>query len=102
MIKEPIGAALNRDIAKGEHVEEELEQFISRQERDRLRIEGERVQEEAWRTSERRRDAAREARLKQEWWEYHIDQAGRIRANLEALVAHHEAEAEKYLLQKGA
>lgn len=32
---------------------------------------------------------------------HHQSQAERLRANLEALIAHHEIEAEKYL-QKGA
>ncbi len=41
----------------------------------------------------RRRDANRLA-----WLEYHQDQAGRLRRNLEALVGYHEREAERLRL----
>ena len=97
----PVGAALNRDISVGEKVEAEHDAFISRRDRDRRKLEGERESEEAWKRSERRRDAARDARLREEWSLFHQDQAERLRANLEALIAHHEVEAEK-CLQKGA
>jgi hypothetical protein len=96
MIGEPIGAALNRDIATGEKVEHELDAFIRKRDKERHRTKGERP-EEAWKESVRRYEAARDAHLRQEWREYHTAQALRHRATLEALVAHHEAEAEKYL-----
>ena len=98
MIGEPRGAALNRDIATGEKVEHELDAFIRKRDKERRRTEGERPEEEAWKESVRRYEAARDAHLPQEWpARYHIAQAVRYKATLEALVAHHEAEAEKYL-----
>jgi len=48
MIGEPIGAALNRDIATGEKVEHELDAFIHKRGKERRRTEGERPEEEAW------------------------------------------------------
>jgi hypothetical protein len=47
------GAALPRDIAAGEHVEHEIDAFISRRHRDRVATEGERQAEEHWKASER-------------------------------------------------
>ncbi len=41
------------------------------------------------------RDALRSARTRQEWAQWHRDQAERHRATLTDLVAHHEAEAER-------
>jgi hypothetical protein len=55
------GAALSRDIASGEKVEAELDQFISKRHRDRVTTEGERAVEEFWRETERRVEAARRA-----------------------------------------
>ncbi len=97
MLDEPIGAALSRDIATGEKVEAELDAFIRKRHKEGRH--GKRAsQEEAWKESVRRHEAARDAHLRQERGrEYHTAQAVRHRATLEALVAHHEAEAEKYL-----
>src|SRR5215213_5257326 len=98
MIGEPIGAALNRDIATGEKVEHKLDACFRKRDKERRRTEGERPEEEAWKESVRRYEAARDAHLRQECAaKYHTAQAVRHRATLEALVAHHEAEAEKYL-----
>ena len=97
MIGEPIGAALNKDIVTGEKVGHELDAFVRKRDKEGRRTEGERPEEEAWKESVRRHEAARDAHLRQEWCEYHTAQAVRYRATLEALVAHHEAETEKYL-----
>ena len=98
MIDQPLGASLDRDLttAPCPRADKEIENFISRPDQQRRKEEGER-QEEAWKESVRRYEAARDAHLRQEWCEYHTAQALRHRATLEALVAHHEAEAEKYL-----
>jgi len=97
LLDEPIGAALDRDItssvAPGENVEAELDAFISRRDRQRLKEEGERQEEELWRETVRRHKAQRDAQLREEWANYHQGQAERLRANLEALIAHHEAKA---------
>jgi hypothetical protein len=92
---------LDRDLttAPGHRADKEIDNFISRRDQQRRKEEGER-QEEAWKESVRRYEAARDAHLRQEWCgEYHTAQAVRHRATLEALVAHHEAGAEKYLPQ---
>ncbi len=95
VMSEP-GRTLSRDIARGEAVEHELDAFISRQHERRVVDEGERPAEEAWMESGRRHDASRRESLRVAWCEYHRDQADRLRRNLGALVAAHEAEAEKY------
>ena len=90
---------MDRDLTTtpGRRADKEIGGFISRRDQQRRNEEGER-QEEAWKDSVRRYEAARDAHLRQEWYsEYHSTQAVRHRATLEALVAHHEAEAEKYL-----
>ncbi len=101
----PIGAALNRNLgsptAPGEAVEHEIDQFIERRHRDRIRDEGERGEEAVWRESERHHEAARRAENGAAWYEYHLAAADRLRATLGSLIEHHEAEAERYL-PKGA
>ena len=66
MIDEPIEAALNRDIARGEATEKELDRLITRRHDTRVSSEGERLAEEMWQESERkyverRREANRQA-----------------------------------------
>jgi hypothetical protein len=98
LIGKSLGASLDRDLttAPGHRADKEIDNFISRPDQQRRKEEGER-QEEAWKESVRRYEAARDAHLRQECSEYHAAQAVRHRATLEALAAHHEAEAEKYL-----
>jgi hypothetical protein len=57
----PVGAALNRDISRGEVVDADLDKLISRRHDARVAEEGERDLEEAWCESERRAEAARKA-----------------------------------------
>ncbi len=95
------GAALNRDITSGERAEKDLDAFIARRDTARRRTEGERAGEAAWRESERRTEARRDAKLREEWACYHAEQAARHRANLEALTAYHTEQSRKYL-PKGA
>jgi hypothetical protein len=63
----PIGAALSRDIGAGEKVEAELDAFISRAHDQRVKAEGERDEEAAWRESERRHNARRREANRQAW-----------------------------------
>ena len=97
----PIGAALSRNLggptAPGEKVESELDAFISKRDKQRRRTEGERRIEEAWMESERRYFARLAEVNRREWAEYHLAAADRLRATLGALVAYHEAEAERHL-----
>ncbi len=95
------GAGMGRDISKGEMAEKGLDAFIEGRHDQRVRDEGGRPEEEAWRESERRHEAARREQNASAWYEYHLDAAGRLRATLSALVAHHEREAQKYQ-SKGA
>jgi len=92
-----VGKALNRDISKGEIVDADLDNFIERRDKMRRIEEGERREEEAWKESVRKANAAREAELREQWSSYHLDQAARHRAVLEALAPHHEQRAEELL-----
>jgi hypothetical protein len=101
----PIGAGLSRNLgsptAPGEAVEHEVDAMISRRHNQRVATEGERGEEEVWRQTERRFEAARRAENAVAWCEYHLAAADRLRATLGSLIEHHEAEAERYL-PKGA
>jgi hypothetical protein len=89
------GRFINRDISRGEVVDADLDLLIQRRHEKRVLDEGERAEEEAWRESTRRANAAREAELREQWSSYHLDQAERHKAVLEDLVAHHEQQAQK-------
>lgn len=66
-----IGAALNRNLgsptAPGEAVESELDRLITRRYDQRVKDEGERQLEEAWRASERREEARRREENRGGW-----------------------------------
>jgi hypothetical protein len=94
-VMEP-GAAIGRDIAKGESVEAEIDAFISRRDAHRRKSEGDRGEEEAFMVSERAYFARLEAERRAARRTYHEGQAARLGHTLGALVAYHEAEAEKY------
>jgi hypothetical protein len=53
------GRAIGGDIARGEGVEHELDSFISKRHEQRVKTEGERAIEDAWREAERREEARR-------------------------------------------
>ena len=80
------------DTVRGEMVEKELDILI---ERRSSREPDPDEQEELWKASV----AAHNARVHEEnrlaWCEYHEGQARRLRENLEALIAEHEAKAMK-------
>ena len=92
----PIGAGLSRDIATGEKVEAELDAFIARRHATRVKSEGERDEEAAFRESERRARVVMDAHLRQKWARYHTEQAARHTRTLGALIAHHERRAERF------
>ena len=85
----------DEDVAHGEWVEKELDHFVSRRDRQRQKEEGERPAEEAWRASERRQEALRREENRLAWSEYHRAAAARHKANMEALIRHHEQQAER-------
>jgi hypothetical protein len=83
-------------VARGEAVEKELDLMIRRRDDKRVESEGERAAEELWAESERRHAERRREVNRLAWCRYHEDQAARMSAVLEALIGHHQAEAEKY------
>jgi hypothetical protein len=103
---ERVGAALNRNlgspVAPGEQVEHEINQFIEKRHTQRVKHEGEREEEEAWKESVRRYKAASQAETHLDRYHFHAGQAERLRACLTALVEHHEREASKHLAEKGS
>jgi hypothetical protein len=68
----PIGAALNRDVAKGE---------------------GHRPSVEMWAESVRAYEEKRRQMARAKWHLHHTAQAERLRRTLEALASHHEEQA---------
>jgi len=56
--------------------------------------------EDLWRVSVAAYNARQQREVGAAWYAWHMDQAERHRRNLEALIAHHEGEAEK-LLENG-
>jgi hypothetical protein len=96
-----IGAALSGDRAAGEKAERDLDTLIAKRDKARRSDEAEQAREDLYAESVRRFSAARDAELREQWFEYHQGQEERHRANLEALVAYHGQEAQRYL-PKGA
>jgi hypothetical protein len=83
-------------VAKGEMAEATIDAFISRRDERRRTTEGERLEEELWMPSERAYFEQLEEQKRLERLEYHEGQARRLSNTLEALVAHHLAEAARY------
>jgi len=105
----PIGTALSRNLgsstAPGEATEAELDRLITRRHDARVSSEGEGQAEEMWQESVRAYEEKRRQMARLEWHAFHCGQAARHRAVLESLIAHHQAEAEKYrnqLTKEGA
>ena len=79
------------DIARSEAVEADLDRLIVRRSRQKDAEEA----SEAWQESVRRYNARLQEERRAAWCEHHQGQAARLRAVLEALIARHEAEAER-------
>src|SRR5918998_3266533 len=58
-MREPPGAGIAREMAAGERADAELDAFICRRDTQRRRDEGERLEEDLWRASERLQEALR-------------------------------------------
>jgi hypothetical protein len=84
------------DITRGEMVEADLDRLIDKRDTERRKTEGERAREQLWVESVRRHNARLEDDRRLERLHYHEGQVRRLSSTLEALVAYHEAEAEKY------
>lgn len=91
----PVGEALSRVLAPGPDAEQSIDRFIERRHAQRVKVEGERAQEMAWKESSRKHAAAREAELREAWCSYHQEQAERHMAVLADLIAHHEEQAKR-------
>ena len=80
------------DIVRGELVEKELDAMIERRSRQKDPDE----ESELWRESVERYTARRHEEIRAAWCEHHQGQAARLRSTLEALIARHEEQAERY------
>jgi hypothetical protein len=78
------GRGIGRDIGRGEAVEYELDAFISKRHEQRVKSEGERQLEEAWKESVRAYEEKRRQMARLEWRAFHCGQAERHRATLRA------------------
>jgi hypothetical protein len=89
MIDQPLGASLDRDLttAPRPRADKEIENFISRPDQQRRKEEGER-QEEAWKESVRRYEAARDSHLRQEWCESTTQPRSSVIGHLSKLSRH--------------
>jgi hypothetical protein len=87
------------DVAQGEMMEAELNRLIEK----RAVLEDPEAKEELWQQSVRRYNARRQEEMRAAWCEHHQGQAARLRSTLEALIARHQEQAERYRNQpKGA
>ncbi len=89
------------DIVQGEKVEAELDHMIRRADERRRLTEGERAEHELWQESAERYNARQEREMRARWYGYHCEQADRHRRTLEALIAHHEEQAERLCEENG-
>jgi hypothetical protein len=80
------------EVAHGGRVEAELNRLI---EKRSSREPDPDDREEAWKASVRAYNARRREEMRAAWCEYHQGQAARHRGVLEALIARHEAAAER-------
>jgi hypothetical protein len=76
-------------------VEAELDRMIEKRSRKGETDPDE--QEELWRESVKAYNAEQERERRAEWCEYHRSAAERARRTLEALISHHEEQAERLL-----
>ncbi|HSK84969.1 MAG TPA: hypothetical protein VK902_16460 [Rubrobacter sp.] len=81
------------DIARGELVERELDNLITRRSKQKDPEEA----SETWQASERRHEEQRRIQARYEWHLHHTAQAERLRRTLEKLVSHHEEQAAKLM-----
>jgi len=77
---------------RGEMVEKELDAMIERRARQKDPDE----ESELWKESVRAYNARRREELRAAWCSHHRGQAARLRVTLEALIARHEEQAERY------
>jgi hypothetical protein len=91
------GLDVASDTRSLEAAEAQLERFITQRHEKRVASEGERQAEEMWMESVSRYQERERRQIRAEWRDYHESQAERHRRTLEALISHHEGEAQKLL-----
>jgi hypothetical protein len=82
------------DIARSEVVEADLDRLLERRSR-KGDVEPDEA-EEIWKESVRRYNARRREEMRAAWCAHHQEQAARLRVVLEALIARHLEQAERY------
>jgi hypothetical protein len=82
------------DVARADTVDAELDRLISKRASQDRRPDPD-EQEELWKESVRAYTARRREEMRVAWCDHHQGQAARLRTTLEALIARHEAEAER-------
>ena len=97
------GETIEVDISHGEAAEAQLDAFIARRARERIRENGRTASQDAataraelWKGSVARYQERVEEQKRAERREFHEAHAARLRSTMGALVSYHEAEAEKY------
>ena len=83
------------DVARADTVDAELDRLISKRASQDRRPDPD-EQEELWKASVRAYNARRRDEIRAAWCEHHQGQAARLRTTLEALIARHEEQAERY------
>jgi hypothetical protein len=82
-----------------EAAEAQLERFISQRHEKRVASEGERQEEVLWLETVKAYNERERRQIRVEWYGWHCDQAERHRRTLAALIAHHEGEARRLLME---
>lgn len=85
------------DIAKGEAAEAENSAFIERRHNQRIRDEGERLEEEAWMVSERLNNARRLRENTAAWYGYLMNSADSIERTAAEIAATKRAQAARLM-----
>jgi type II secretory ATPase GspE/PulE/Tfp pilus assembly ATPase PilB-like protein len=83
------------DVARADAVDAELDRLVSKRASQDRRPDPD-ESEELWKASVRAYTARRREEMKAAWCEHHQGQAARLRTALEALIADHEEQAERY------
>jgi hypothetical protein len=94
-VEQPVGQALSRILAPGPDAERSIDAFIEKRHAERVRREGDRRVEEAWKESTRKHAAKQRQQARLEWHAHHAGQAERLRRTLEDLIDYHEQRAEE-------
>ena len=99
----PVGRSLSHELPyQADAADLQIETFISRRDAQRRRGDLDHEEEASWEETSEIHRLAHEARMREAWSNYHHEAADRLRANLVALIAHHEEQAARYEPPEGA